>query len=92
MNRRALTRPQAHHSDGCIDLLAMAEQELQAYFNAVRELFGSEQAKLSAEDWLDELEAVKPLPVSARQLRMITINVAKRLTGRLNLTTAGALI
>jgi hypothetical protein len=92
MNQVALTRPPAHRTDGCIDLLAMAEQELQAYFNAVRDLFGSEQARLSAEDWLDELKALEPLPVSARQLRMITINVAKRLTGRLNLTTAGALI
>jgi alkylhydroperoxidase/carboxymuconolactone decarboxylase family protein YurZ len=92
MNQLALTRPPAHDSDGCIDLLAMAEQELQAYFNAVRELFGSEQAKLSAEDWLDELEAAKALPVSVRQLRTISIHVAKRLTGRLNATTAGALV
>ena len=92
MNRPAITRPPAHDSDGCIDLLAMAEQELQAYFNAVRELFGSEQAQLSAEDWLHELEASKTLPVSVRQLRTISINVAKRLTGRLNVTTSGALI
>jgi alkylhydroperoxidase/carboxymuconolactone decarboxylase family protein YurZ len=92
MNRPGLTRPPAHASDGCIDVLAMAEQELQAYFNAVRELFGSEQAQLSAEDWLHELESSKTLPASVRQLRMISINVAKRLTGRLNLTTAGALI
>jgi hypothetical protein len=92
MNQLALTRPPAHDSDGCIDLLAMAEQELQAYFNAVRELFGSEQAQLSAEDWLDELEAAKALPVSVPQLRMISIHVAKRLTCRLNATTAGVLI
>jgi hypothetical protein len=92
MNQLALNRPPGHQSDDCIDLLAMAEQELQAYFNAVRELFGSEQAQLSAEEWLDELEAVRALPASARQLRMITINVARRLTGRLNITTAGALI
>jgi len=91
MNQLALTRPPTRHSDGCIDLLAMAEQELQAYFNAVRELFGSEQAQLSAEDWLHELEASKTLPVSVRQLRTISIHVAKRLTGRLE-TTAGALI
>jgi hypothetical protein len=92
MNRPGLTRPPAHDSDGCIDVLAMAEQELQAYFNAVRELFGSEQAQLSAEDWLHELESSKTLPASVRQLRMISINVAKRLTGRLNLIPAGALI
>ena len=92
MNQLVLNRPPARESDGCIDLLAMAEQELQAYFHAVRELFGSEQAQLSAEDWLHELETSETLPVSVRQLRTISINVAKRLTKRLNVTIAGALI
>jgi hypothetical protein len=30
------------------DFMAMAERELSAFFNAVTQLFGSEQAKLSA--------------------------------------------
>jgi hypothetical protein len=89
MNQLALTTPTK--SDGCIDLLVMAEQELRAYFHAVRELFGSQQAQLSAEDWLDELETVKPLPASARQLRVMTISVARRLTARLSEAPAGAL-
>jgi hypothetical protein len=32
----------------------MAERGLSALIRAVTELFGPEQAKLSAEDWLDE--------------------------------------
>ena len=44
----------------------MAEQELAAFFNSVRELFGSHQAEVAAEDWLHELTAIKGLPASAR--------------------------
>jgi hypothetical protein len=38
--------------------MAMAERELAAFFNAVTELFGSEQALLSAEDGLQEAMAI----------------------------------
>ena len=38
------------------DQLNMAERELSAFFAAVDTLFGPEQAKLSAEDWLDATE------------------------------------
>jgi hypothetical protein len=38
-----------------VGLLKSAEQELAAFFNAVKQLFGREQAELSAEDWLHEL-------------------------------------
>jgi hypothetical protein len=33
----------------------MAERELFAFVTAVAELFGSDQAEISAEDWLREL-------------------------------------
>jgi hypothetical protein len=36
----------------------MAERELPAFFAAVETLFGRDQAILSAEDWLDEIEQV----------------------------------
>ncbi len=40
----------------CADQINMAERELSAFIRAVAELFGPEQARLSAEDWLDESE------------------------------------
>ena len=39
-------------------LMTMAERELGAFISAVTELFSSEQARLAAEDWLDELASV----------------------------------
>jgi hypothetical protein len=35
--------------------MTMAERELGAFISVVTELFASEQARLAAEDWLDEL-------------------------------------
>jgi hypothetical protein len=54
----------------------MAERELAAFFNAVKQLFGSRQATLSAEDWLHELMAVNGMPASAREWRVFTVKVA----------------
>ena len=68
----------------CGDLMTMAERELSAFFAAVTELFGSEQAEASAEDWLGELMASNALPVSTREWRMLTIAAAARLASRLN--------
>ena len=47
----------------CANLIPMAEQELAAFFNAVTESFGSEQAGLSAEDWLEELMVIDALQI-----------------------------
>ncbi len=82
MNQLALNkRPKSHNPD-CADLIAMAERELAAFFSAVKELFGSRQAGLSTEDWLQELMAIDGLPVSAREWRLLTVKVAGRLAGR----------
>jgi hypothetical protein len=69
---------------GCADLMTMAEQELLAFFNAVTDLFGSEQAEISAEDWLRELIEIDGLPASAREWRLITARVSTRLANRAN--------
>jgi hypothetical protein len=68
----------------CADLATMAERELSAFFRAVRELFGAEQAELSAEDWLHEFTAIDSVPASARDLRRITAKVSTRLASRVN--------
>lgn len=63
--------------------MTMAERELGAFIRAVTELYGSEQARLSAEDWLDELMLVDKLPAStAREWRLVTIAAASRLAKR----------
>ncbi len=64
--------------------MTMAERELSAFFNAVTRVFGSEQAELSAEDWLRELAEIDGLPASAREWRSITAKVSTRLASRVN--------
>ena len=76
--------PPKNHTTPCGDLMKMAQRELAAFLGAVRELFGSEQAKLSAEDWLHELAEIEALPVSTGEWRRITINAAARLANRVN--------
>jgi hypothetical protein len=71
-------------NSGCADLIIMAERELSAFFNAVTQLFGSEQADLSAEEWLHELIEIDGLPATARECRLITARVLTRLAAGLN--------
>jgi hypothetical protein len=84
MNQVSAYYPPKHHNRACSDLMTMAERELAAFFNAVKELFGSKQARLSAEDWLDELAARNGLPASTREWRRITVEVSARLARRVN--------
>lgn len=63
-----------------------AERELSAFVNAVTQLFGSDQAKLSAEDWLDESELMDSPPRSeSRDWRAITVAASARLASRVNI-------
>jgi len=64
--------PGTAHYDPIRDLMAMAERELSAFFRAVNELFGAEQAEASVEDWLRELSASEDIPASPRQWRTLT--------------------
>jgi hypothetical protein len=82
MNSLARYKPSNDSNSPCPDLMAMAERELAAYFNAITQLFGSEQAELSAEDWLRELIEIDALPASAREWRVITAKASTRLVGR----------
>ena len=66
----------------CIDFMAMAEQELSAFFTGVTQLFGPKQAEHSAEDWLREVIEIDGLPASTREFRLITTKVATRLASR----------
>ena len=68
----------------CACAMSIAERELGAFINAVTNLHGPEQARISAEDWLDEFESMDHLPKSAHsEWRLITISAAARLARRL---------
>jgi hypothetical protein len=82
MNPVARYKPSNNSTPTCTDLMTMAERELSAFFNAVTELFGSEQAELSAENWLQELIEIDSLPASTREWRLITAKVSTRLASR----------
>ena len=57
--------------------------ELSAFIRAVDELFGAEQARLSTEDWLDELELRDVLPrATSRDWRAVTVAASARFANR----------
>jgi len=61
-----------------------AQRELSAFISAVTQLFGPEQARLSADDWLDESEVMDSPPRStARDWRAVTVAASARLANRL---------
>ena len=63
----------------------MAEREFSAFISAVKELLGPDQARLSALDWLDELELTDSQCGSASQdWRAVTVAASARLANRLN--------
>jgi hypothetical protein len=84
MNGLAGYRPLKNPKSPCGDVMTMAERELSSFFYAVAQSFGSEQAELSAEDWLQELIESDGLPASAREWRLITAKVSTRLASRVN--------
>jgi hypothetical protein len=83
MNSLARYEP-SKNPNPCPDLMMMAERELSAFFNAIAQLFGPEQAELSAETWLQELIETDGLPTSAREWRLITAKASTRLASRVN--------
>ena len=82
MNQLAFNGPHKKRNPTCSDVITMAEQELAAFFSAVTELYGSEQATLSAEDWLHELMRINDLPTSTREWRLLTVKISARLARR----------
>ena len=62
----------------------LAEREFLAFITAVTDKFGPDQARLSAEDWLEELELMDSrCRFAARSWRLITIATSNRLAKRL---------
>jgi hypothetical protein len=72
-------------NSNCAAEMDIAERELSAFIRAVTELFGPEEAKLSAEDWLGEAELIDSPPQStSRKWRAVTIAASARLANRLS--------
>jgi len=70
-------------NSACEEQIKMAERELSAFIRAVDELFGAEQARLSTEDWLGELELRDVLPrATSRDWRAVTVAASARLANR----------
>lgn len=82
MNQFAIPR-QLRNPD-CADSMSNAERELTAFFGAVKELFGSELAELSAKEWLRQLEATAELPGSSPEWRTLTAKASLFLANRVN--------
>ena len=71
------------------EMMAAAEQELAAFVAAVRELYGSEQAGFSAEDWLEELALRDSLSTSTTcDWRLVTVAASARLASRVTISSA----
>lgn|SRR5579862_1409978 len=67
----------------------LADRELYSFIAAVTEIYGPEQARLSAEDWLDEAVLMDSPPQSEiRDWRSVTIAASARLATRVNAMAA----
>lgn len=70
--------------------LQQADRELAAFMVAVGKLYGPEQARISAQDWIDEALAMDSSPwLGARNWRPVTIAASVRLAHRLNAAQRG---
>jgi hypothetical protein len=84
MNQLSHNEPFQYGKSICAEPMITAERELSAFFSAVAELFGQEQAVLAAKDWLQQLEVMADLPTSSRDWRLMSIAASARLAKRVN--------
>jgi len=79
-----VNKQEPFQSPACSELVGKAERELGAFISAVAELYGAEQARLSAIDWLDQFESINNLPGStSHDWRLVTVRAAVCLVNRL---------
>jgi len=84
MKQLSHNEPYQNGNSICAEPMVRAERELSAFFSAVAELFGPEQATLAAKDWLQQLEVMTDLPGSSREWRALSIEASARLAKRVN--------
>jgi hypothetical protein len=79
-----MSREESFSKSSCEDEIRTAGTELSAFIAAVTDLFGPEEARLSAEDWLEESEVIDiPHRSTNLEWRAVTVAAAVRLAGRL---------
>jgi hypothetical protein len=72
----------------CEDQMRMAERELASFVQAVTELFGPDQARLSAEEWVEEAESMDASPQPTRRdWQSVTVAASFRLAKRVNIAS-----
>jgi hypothetical protein len=71
-------------------LLASAERELSAFFRAVNQLFGAEQARKAAKNWIKELERMDwrsgPSVTGWRKVTIAAASLVRRGKGQVSRT------
>ena len=68
----------------CNRLTVSARREFEEFTRAVAELFGPDQARLSAEDWLNEVALKGSLPAPrSHEWRLVTLAALTRLAIRM---------
>ena len=81
-----MNQDESFDSLACAGQVDFAERELASFIGAVKELFGPEQALLSADEWLDESELMDCAPRSTgRDWRAVTVAASARLANRVTL-------
>ena len=89
----SMSKQEAISTDGAVEScmefsarwLPMAQRHLAAFAQAVNGFYGPEQARQSAEDWLEELELADwPEGETTPDWRQITIAAAARLADRID--------
>lgn len=69
----------------CEQQTHLAERELSSFVSAVTKLYGAEQARISAQDWLDQSELIDSALLSPqRRWRAVTIAASARLADRMS--------
>ena len=86
-----LYEPSTNCTSGCAVTQADGGTGVVSILQRHHQLFGSEQADLSAEDWSHELIEIDSLPTSAREWRVITAKVSTRLPGGVNASSPSSL-
>jgi hypothetical protein len=82
--RPILVSEREDDGDPACNAVTTAEREFEAFTKAVTGLFGPEQARLSAEDWLNELASRDSLPgLRSLEWRLVTVAALARLTIRM---------
>ena len=86
-----MTQSESFSNSLYADQMHLAGRQLISVHRAVAQLFGTDQARISVEDWLDESGSIDASPRSThRDWRAITIAASVRLANRLNVAlTAG---